>query len=157
MESNVIRFGMAIIGCLIICGNAFAQPKPSSFPGLPPGGCTYHNVPYSNGAMICVGPGYGQVCKDGKWSDLLPMALPLLEVAILRNLVGAPPRFLLPTNEPTKRPPRLAASFLSFGRQRSRLGSLIGLGRLAIYWMRRCLLLRQHLPRLRRIGGGGSG
>jgi hypothetical protein len=31
--------------------------------------CTYHDVHYSAGAMICVAPGYGQTCgKEGSWS-----------------------------------------------------------------------------------------
>ena len=37
----------------------------------PPGLCTYHDVHYATGAVICVAPHFGQTCgmdKDGVWS-----------------------------------------------------------------------------------------
>ena len=37
----------------------------------PPGLCTYHDVHYAFGAVICVAPEYGQRCKEGgEWGEV---------------------------------------------------------------------------------------
>lgn len=51
-----------------ICARARA-----SVPGVPPAQCIYHDVKYAPDAMICVAPGYMQICGTaGVWSPAAP-------------------------------------------------------------------------------------
>jgi hypothetical protein len=53
------------VGCAFISTQALAQTSTDNK-------CTYHNVSYSDGAMICVGTNYGQTCSKGSWSTFGP-------------------------------------------------------------------------------------
>jgi len=52
------------------CANAqFTSPGAVEPPAIP-AKCTYHDVTYTNGAVICIGPKFGQTCNpNGSWSD----------------------------------------------------------------------------------------
>jgi hypothetical protein len=47
----------------------FTSPGAAERPAIP-ANCTYHDVSYTNGAIICIAPGFGQTCNpNGSWSD----------------------------------------------------------------------------------------
>jgi hypothetical protein len=56
------------------CATAQIPTNPAPATPPPPVTCRYHDIQYSNGAVICVAPKLGQACivqagdKDGRWS-----------------------------------------------------------------------------------------
>jgi hypothetical protein len=74
---------LTAVSVLVCCQAAAPEspPSPAAAPAVNTPSpstivCTYNNMKYSRGSVICVGPHFGQQCskdddgKDGKWSDL---------------------------------------------------------------------------------------
>jgi hypothetical protein len=63
------------------CANAQPTSPGAPEPPLIPAKCTYHDVSYTSGAVICIGPSSGQICSpNGSWIDFGNKKLSFAEV-----------------------------------------------------------------------------